>query len=77
MRELSTDQAGELGDTAAHGTTNGLDISVVKRTLPTNETTTPIVDLIVRTKSHVVRVSIGVGLDDSIARTILQSLHAS
>jgi hypothetical protein len=77
MRDLSTAQAGELGDVIAHGTTNGLDVSVIKRTFPDNETTTPIVDLVVRTASHIVRVSIGVGLDDSIARTILQSLHAS
>jgi hypothetical protein len=75
LRDITTDTAAP-GPMVAHGTANGLDVSVVERMLPDNDTVSPTVDLIVRTPSHVVRVSIGVGSDPTTARTVLHSLHA-
>jgi len=76
IRDIAADTS-TPGPIVAHGTTNGLDISVVDRTLPDNDTVSPTLDLLVHTPSHVVRVSIGVGSDPTIARTILRSLHAA
>ena len=56
---------------------DGLDVSVVERTLSDNDSIDPVVDLILHASGHIVRVSIGVGPDATIARTILHSLHES
>lgn len=71
------DDAAHIGPAAAHGTTNGLDISIVERTLPDTSSIDPVVDVIVRVPGHVVRISIGVGPDATTARTILHSLHST
>jgi hypothetical protein len=74
--EIPADTA-NIGPVIASGTTNCLQISVVERTLPDNNSIDLVLDLIVRSADHTVRVSIGVGPDASIARTILRSIHAS
>lgn len=71
------DDTANIGPVIASGTTNCLRVSVVERTLPDNNSIDPVLDLIVRSADHTVRVSIGVGPDASIARTILRSIHAS
>ena len=65
------------GPIVAHGSTNGLEISVIEQTLPTNNSIDPVADLLVRASGHTVRISIGVGPDSSVARTILHSLHST
>ena len=75
-REITSDTV-DIGPVVAHGTTDGLDVSVVERTLSDNDSIDPVVDLILHASGHIVRVSIGVGPDATIARTILHSLHES
>jgi hypothetical protein len=72
-RDLPSDI--DLGPVVARNTVNGLDISIVEHDLPDNRTISPVVDLVVRTASHTVRISVGVGLDASITRTIIESLR--
>ncbi|MGZ4766547.1 MAG: hypothetical protein ACXV6M_12900 [Ilumatobacteraceae bacterium] len=75
-REIPS-EAVQIGPVIAHGTTGGLDISVVGRTLPDNDSIDPVLDLIIHASGRTVRVNIGVGPDATIARTILHSLHSS
>ncbi|HEY0520155.1 MAG TPA: hypothetical protein VGC84_11740 [Ilumatobacteraceae bacterium] len=76
VRELRTDET-VGGTVVAHGTVDGLDVSVIDRALPDVDTVSPMIDLLVGTGTHVVRISIGVGLDPAIARAIVHSLHAA
>ncbi|MEY2444634.1 MAG: hypothetical protein QOE00_1214 [Ilumatobacteraceae bacterium] len=75
-RALGTDET-VSGPVVAHGTIDGLDVSVIERGLPDDDTVSPIIDLVVRSATHVVRVSVGIGLDPAIARAIVHSLHAA
>ena len=75
-REMSAD-AKAPGPIVARGSTNGREISVVEQTLPTNNSIDPVLDLLVRASGHTVRISIGVGPDPSVARTILHSLRST
>ena len=75
-RELGTDETVD-GPVVAHGAINGLDVSAIDRALPDDDTVSPIIDLVVRTATHVVRISVGIGLDPAIARAIVHSLHTA
>lgn len=71
--------AGEsLRPMAAEGVVDGMDVGVLDRPLPSDAATAnPLVDLIVHDGTRTLRISIGVGLDPTIARTILRSIHRS
>ena len=67
----------DLTPIAASGQLGDLDVSVVQPDLPGDTTISPIIDVIVHSNTADVRISIGVGTDPSIARTILHSIHAA
>ena len=72
------DRAGaDLTPIATSGQLGDLDVSVVQPDLPGDTTISPIIDVIVHSKSADVRISIGVGTDPDIVRTILRSIHAA
>jgi hypothetical protein len=61
----------------ASGNLGGLEVSIVQPDLPGDATVSPIIDLVIHSAPDDVRVSIGVGTDPSVARTILRSVHAT
>ena len=72
------DRAGaDLTPIATSGQLGDLDVSVVQPDMPGDTTISPIIDVIVHSDSADVRISIGVGTDPSIARTILHSIHSA
>jgi hypothetical protein len=75
-RELGTDETVD-GTVVAHGTIDGLDISVIDPALADDDKAGPIIDLVVRTATQAVRISVGIGLDPAIARAIMHSLHTA
>jgi hypothetical protein len=65
------------GTQIGHGVVDGLDVTVVAMHRTQAGAPTPTVDLVVRDGSATpIWVSLGVGTDTSIARSILRSLHA-
>jgi hypothetical protein len=66
----------DLGPAVIRGRLGDLDVSVVEPDLPPDTTVSPIIDVLVHSGSADVRISIGVGDDPSIARTILRSIRA-
>lgn len=76
MRGIGHDA--NIGPDAASGVIDGMSVSVLDRPLPSDAATAnPLVDVIVHTSTGAVRISIGVGLDPSVARTILHTLRQS
>lgn len=65
-----------IGNPVGHGDVNGLDITVVQPDQRTRRTPGPVFDLVVDDGTAVHWISLGVGLDTSVARSILYSLHA-
>ena len=65
------------GTPIAHGVVDGLDVTVVRIRRRNGDTPSPVLDLIVKQGDTTIWVSLGVGADTSIARSILRSLHAA
>ncbi|HUS61126.1 MAG TPA: hypothetical protein VMY34_02950, partial [Acidimicrobiales bacterium] len=69
---------GRVGPVVAEGLIDGMDVAVLDRALPSDAATAnPLVDIVVQNGTRTIRISIGVGLDPSVARTILRSLRQS
>jgi hypothetical protein len=77
MRSTVTSLAQLDGTPIAHGVVDGLDVTVVRPDRTNGGTPSPVLDLIVKKGETTIWVSLGVGTDTSIARSILRSLHAA
>jgi hypothetical protein len=78
IRSIPDEEAQSLGSPIAHGDVDGLDVTVVRIDVGTrNRAPTAAVDLIVRKGTTTMWVSLGVGVDPTIARSVLRSLHAT
>ena len=73
IRAASDTDAKSVGPIIAHGTVSGLDVTIVS----VEQSTNPTVELIIDTNPGKVRISLGVGPDAAIARSILRSIHAA
>ena len=76
IRSISNEEANSLGTPIARGDVDGLDVTVIRLDAgEDNRAPSSILDLLVRTGTNATWISIGVGTDPSIARTVLLSLH--
>lgn len=78
IRSTADSRSQPDGTPIAHGVVDGLDVTVVRMHRTLAGAPSPALDLVVRDGSATpIWVSLGVGTDTSIARTILRSLHAA
>ena len=78
IRSISNEEAQTLGTPVARGVVGGLDVTVVRIEVSQyNRAPSSVLDLIVRNGATPMWISLGVGTDPSIARSILRSLHAT
>ena len=73
IRAASDTDTKPVGPIIAHGTVSGLDVTIVS----VEQSSNPTVELIIDTNPGEVRISLGVGPDAAIARSILQSIHSA
>ena len=77
IRSTADSQSQPDGTQIAHGVVDGLDVTVAAMHRTVAGAPSPALDLVVRDGSATpIWVSLGVGTDTSIARSILRSLHA-